>query len=347
MHLRRKKQVLAFILSLALTLSLVPTAAFATTDDNGLCAARQLYRQGLLQGTGVDENGDPVFDLNRTVTRAEAVTMIVRLLGKEGTAQNGTWILPFDDVPNWAGPYVGYAYWHHLTNGTSDSTFGSTQTITATEYLTFVLRILGYTSGVDFQWDRAWELSDQIKLTFGEYDENTKIFTRGDMAEISCRVVNTCIHPETGKSFFEIVSYPNRQIAGKVPDSTKYDISALFSQGIDIYNGWIDYILNEMQSNSWDDPKMIGLLRKEQKAILQSVLYFNAAITLCDNYIDTQKLKQSFSEFVAASEVLISYEITEDNVEDYVNNVRTSNTVLEATNNVNTALDEWDNVSTM
>lgn len=43
--------------------------------------------------------------------------MLVRLLGKEYTAQKGSWNIPFTDVPEWTKPYVGHAYENGLTEG--------------------------------------------------------------------------------------------------------------------------------------------------------------------------------------------------------------------------------------
>lgn len=79
---------------------------------------------------------------------------------------------------------MGYAYANGLTSGTGATTFGGNVTITASQYLTFVLRAIGYASGEDFQWDRAWELSDQIGLTDGRYT-NAKDFLRSDVTIIS------------------------------------------------------------------------------------------------------------------------------------------------------------------
>lgn len=52
------------------------------------------------------------------MTRSEAVTMLVRLLGRENEALSGKWETPFTDVPAWAEPYVGLAYENGLTTGT-------------------------------------------------------------------------------------------------------------------------------------------------------------------------------------------------------------------------------------
>lgn len=177
------KRFIAAILFVALMCSFVP-ATFAATSEASE-AAQALYDLGLFQGTGNNADGTPNFDLDRTPTRAEAVTMLVRLLGKDAEAKVGTWETPFTDVADWAKPYVGYAYANGLTTGTSDTTFGGDVTVNATQYLTFVLRALGYTSGTDFQWDSAWTKSDEIKLTDGRYNASTASFTRGDVAVIS------------------------------------------------------------------------------------------------------------------------------------------------------------------
>lgn len=178
-----KKRFLACILALVLAISLVPTA-FAATDE-ATEAAQALYEMGLFKGVGKDASGNPNFDLDRTPSRNEAVTMLVRLLGKEQEAKDGTWVTPFTDVTGWVKPYVGYAYEHGLTAGASSTTYGGDADVTVSQYLTFVLRALGYTSGTDFKWNAAWELSDKIGLTDGRYNASTTHFTRGDVAIIS------------------------------------------------------------------------------------------------------------------------------------------------------------------
>jgi len=112
--------------------------------------------------------------------------MLVRLLGKEAEAKAGTWTTPLTDVDAWAQPYVGYAYTHGLTTGISATVFGGNQSVTAAQYLTFVLRALGYVSGEDFQWDKAWELTDELGITHGEYGPaSTNGFLRADVALVS------------------------------------------------------------------------------------------------------------------------------------------------------------------
>lgn len=183
----RKK--IMILLSLVLILSLIPTPAYAASDEAN-AAANALYELGLFNGTGTDANGNPVFALDRAPTRSEAITMLVRLLGQEDQAQSKEWTTPFTDVANWAKPYVGYAYANKLANGTSDTTFGGDKNATVSQYITFVLRALGYDSSADFQWDKAWELSDKLGITNGQYNAGTTNFTRGDAAIISYRALS-------------------------------------------------------------------------------------------------------------------------------------------------------------
>lgn len=181
------KRFLSFILALTLAVSLVPSA-FAASDE-ALQAANTLHTLGLFNGTGTDANGNPIYDLDRAPTREEAITMLIRLMGKESDAKGYNWEMPFTDVSGWAKPYVGAAYYWGLTSGTSETTFGGKQKVSAMQYLTFVLRALDYEDGTDFQWDKAWELSDKIALTSGQYTSDRSI-TRGDVAIISLKALS-------------------------------------------------------------------------------------------------------------------------------------------------------------
>lgn len=190
------KRLLSSCLALVLILFIAPIPVAQAASAEAVSAANALYELGLFSGSGKDSNGNPNFDLDRTPTRHEAVTMLVRLLGKATEAEKGSWTTPFTDVANWATPYVGYAYTNNLTSGTSATTYSGNDVVTTSQYITFVLRSLGYESGADFQWDKAWELSDKIGLTNGQYNASTTNFTRGDVVIISycalnCNLKNT------------------------------------------------------------------------------------------------------------------------------------------------------------
>lgn len=182
------KRILALILAALLCLGAAP-AAFAAGGAEPQKAAEALYELGLFKGVGYGADGKPDFALSAAPNRAQAITMLVRLLGRESEALAGSWTTPFADVPDWAAPYVGYAYAKGLTKGVGEAAFGSDAAVTDSQYLTFVLRALGYSSGTDFRWDAAWELSDALGFTAGEYPK-ASAFLRGDLALISCQALS-------------------------------------------------------------------------------------------------------------------------------------------------------------
>ena len=130
--------------------------------------AETLKTLGLFKGT------DKGFELERQPSRVEAVVMLIRLLGKETEALNGSWTHPFDDVPLWADQYIGYAYENALTNGGDNGKFGD-GAATAQMFATFVLRALGYNDSaakgtVDFTYNGAVQYAMERGLIAGQGD---------------------------------------------------------------------------------------------------------------------------------------------------------------------------------
>ncbi len=157
-------------------------------------AADYLWKKSLFEGTSKEKDGTPVYRLESVPTREQAITMLIRLLGKEQEALTGQYQSPFStegDVSPWAKPYVDYAYSVKLTDGTSAATFSGTKPVTATQYITFVLRAMGYDdSKGDFKWSSAWVLSDSLGITKAEYNkQNNDNFKRADMVLISANAL--------------------------------------------------------------------------------------------------------------------------------------------------------------
>lgn len=134
-------------------------SASGETDYNALADA--LKAMGMFQGG--DTGYGSGYDLERAPTRIEGLIMFLRLLGEEQAALSYTGACPFGDIPAWAQRYAAYAYDRGYTRGvgtggTGELVFGTQNTITAGEYVTFVLRALGYSdsgSTPDFIWDTA------------------------------------------------------------------------------------------------------------------------------------------------------------------------------------------------
>ena len=173
-----KKQI-ALLLCFLMVFSVfqIPVGALYRDTSYEESLAHQLKTLGLFKG--VSETN---FELNRAPTRVEALVMLIRVLGVETEAVNGSWWHPFYDVPSWADKYVGYAYQNGLTNGISATEFG-TGSASAAMYITFVLRALGFNDTIgDFTWNNPFELADKIGLTDGV---NLDAFWRADVVRIS------------------------------------------------------------------------------------------------------------------------------------------------------------------
>ena len=191
-----KKKLLSLFLALTLALSLA-APAWAATPEEAQDSAQLLYNLGLFQGSGTNEDGSPRFALERAPTRAEAVTILVRLLGAEEAAQAQTWTTPFTDVPDWAQSYVGYAYAKGYTTGVEPTRFGSSTPVSTAQFLTLLLRALGYEDGKDFTWSTPWTLTDQLGITDGDYTAQTATFLRADAAVVSA---NALYAPKRGRT---------------------------------------------------------------------------------------------------------------------------------------------------
>lgn len=148
--------------------------------------ADKLYELGLFRGT---ENG---YELDRALSREEAATMIVRLMGVEDEVLNAEYNENFVDVPQtrWSFPYVMYCYEHGITKGTGSDTFSPQSIITAREYTTLILRLLEYEAEPGDAYYIAVEKGMFSTSKEKEFD-TSPLFLRGDMVYISYRALKT------------------------------------------------------------------------------------------------------------------------------------------------------------
>jgi len=112
--------------------------------DQLLCA-NALHKLGLFLGTAPDAE-IPVFELDGSLTRIQALVLVIRLLGleKDALAYNGE--NNFTDVPKWAWQYAAYAYKNGITTGINQegTLFAPSRGITLHEFTAFILRVLDY-----------------------------------------------------------------------------------------------------------------------------------------------------------------------------------------------------------
>lgn len=139
------------------------------------------------------------FDLEMAPTRIQALIMFLRVLGEEDAALAYTGpALPFTDIQpgSNSAKYVGYAYAKGYTTGVEPTRFGSSTPVSTAQFLTLLLRALGYEDGKDFTWSTPWTLTDQLGITDGDYTAQTATFLRADAAVVSA---NALYAPKKGE----------------------------------------------------------------------------------------------------------------------------------------------------
>ena len=170
-----------FLTLLFTTLLLTAALCIVASASDYDTVAQDLSAIGMFRGTA---NG---FELDRAPTRSEAAIMLVRLYGAEEQAKTayaaGEIKHPFTDVSAFTSPYVAWLYSNGITNGFTENTFGSQRTCTVQNYVTFLLRALGYKDGTDFQYADALTFAQE--KGFYEPVMFPGAFLRDDLAAVT------------------------------------------------------------------------------------------------------------------------------------------------------------------
>ena len=143
---------------LLLLLTLTPAAQAASPAVRG---ANALYTLGLLDGVGQHSDGSPIYALDRSLTRQEAVVLLVRLLGQEQEALSAQYPNPFTDTAPWAAPYAALAAQKGYLQGIGGGLLGAQAPMTEQAWLTMLLRALGYSNA---SYDDPWTQAKAIGL---------------------------------------------------------------------------------------------------------------------------------------------------------------------------------------
>ena len=183
----------AGLLLLALSLLLTVPASAAQPDAGRAAAA--LHSLGLFQGTAAGRFDEENMALEREATRAEALVMFVRLLGREGAALDGGYEHPFSDGSPWADACLGYAYQNGLVKGKGDGSFGAAESVTLDAYVTFILRALNYDEAAgDFSWSSAASKGVELGLYDAAFAEGcVDGMTRGALAQVSYAALSQAV----------------------------------------------------------------------------------------------------------------------------------------------------------
>lgn len=224
----------------------------AESDNTSL--AEYLNKIGLIQGTGEG------FGLDEVPTRAQSAVMVVRLLGKEKEAIELNCTHPFTDVPSWADPYIGYLWQNNISKGVDDTNYGSDLLVSANDYMTFLIRVLGYDDEKgDFTWETSLQKANNLGiLTSEEYTQykQKKSFIRNDMILFSYNTLKVDLKDGNGASLLRRL-----MDAGIVPQTAMLDYK---------YAPYISKIRNNKPKND----------EEFQKTIMQSMIALEPTLVL-------------------------------------------------------------------
>lgn len=182
-----KKSVFALFLACAMVLTLavgvVSPASASGSSPESTAHADRLHSLHLFQGSASGYN------LDAAPTRLQGLIMLTRLLGKESKALACTDPNPFTDVTGTGDRYAAYAYANGLTSGTGDgTTFTPSRTLSASNYVTFLLRALGYDdSKGDFAPSQSLAFAASIGMMAPDAPAKLASITmnRGDLVDLS------------------------------------------------------------------------------------------------------------------------------------------------------------------
>lgn len=142
--MKNLKKVLALVVAVAMFASMSLVASAATYTD---VASTASYADAvnLLSNLGIIKGyEDGTFRPDNTVTRAEAATMIVRMLALDNDVEQGE--TNFTDVKadDWCSGYINVAYANGIINGMGDGTFNPNGEVTYGQIVKMIVCALGY-----------------------------------------------------------------------------------------------------------------------------------------------------------------------------------------------------------
>ena len=202
--MRNLKRALSLGLTAAMISGLMVMGSSAAsyadvTSENNVEAIDVLQAVGVMVG---DEDGN--FNPDEYVTRNEMAVVMSNLLALNVSNFTSSSI-PFTDVPDWAAPYVAACYADGITSGTSDTTYGGDDTVTAAQAGLMMLKALGYFQySSDFSSD--WQLSavrqaSSIDLYDGVDAGASSAMTRNEVAQLALNALEaTMVEPSSDGS---------------------------------------------------------------------------------------------------------------------------------------------------
>lgn len=275
------KKFISVILSAVLCIGLFVGPAYAeinlNTDVDEMATA--LNRLNILQG---GSNGD--YMLDNQLERSQAVTLIIRMLGKDRFVQQNADELrytKFIDVTSdaWYAPYVGYGTLNNIVAGDTETTFSPGQYVTEKAFLKMALCALDYEYAVDFSWSDVYQKAYEVGLlTDASYSTRTADNTnylRSGAVEVIYRTLNTFKKGTQTKLALALIdegAFTSAEVAesGIFGKSIDFKIEAINALGPDT----VEVKLNE---NVWrldqEDVSIYETSKKDQSLDVKSIAF--------------------------------------------------------------------------
>ena len=204
--MRNLKRALSLALASVMVLGLMVVGSGASyadvTSEENQEAIEVLQAVGVMVG---DDEGN--FNPDKNVTRNEMAVVMSNLLDLKVEDFNAADI-PFTDVPSWAVAYVAACYADGITSGTSATTYGGSNTVTAAQAALMMMKALGY-----FQYqgdfDQEWTLAtikkgSEIGIFDGITVDRISPLTRNDVAQMALNALKLNMVTFTGEVGIEI-----------------------------------------------------------------------------------------------------------------------------------------------
>jgi hypothetical protein len=144
-------------------------------------AGETLKSYGLLQG-----NSDGDLNEEGTITRAEMMTVLARLLKVEDEAKAYEIPSGFTDIENhWNKNVIAYAKYAKWTTGVTETTFAPDAEVNEAQAATFILRALGYPAEI---WETAKEEAKTLGIDTSVVNADT--VKRGEVFEMALKALD-------------------------------------------------------------------------------------------------------------------------------------------------------------
>lgn len=157
--MRNLKKVLALVLALVMTMSLVTIANAADFSDSDKISYEEAV--DVMTAIGVIEGLDTgAFNPTGTLTREQAAAIICRMMLGDNADKLGTTTTSFKDVAStrWSASYISYCASLGIIAGNGDGTYSPAGTLTGYAFAKMLLGALGYKADVEGFVGAGWNL---------------------------------------------------------------------------------------------------------------------------------------------------------------------------------------------